>query len=310
MTENKGKRYQDIYPSDALLRSSDVARALGAELLTLEYFEAEPDSMPTQAFEQHHILLNLNPNPHRVENWRAGEHRDFIYQENEVIVTPAGIESGWRWHATSKVIVVTLEPGKLQRFAQSEAGILLTAAQLQDVPQFVDPDLTQAGVLLLNALRAGGAGSAVIFESLARVFLVKLIQRYGVEPDDDFAFSQSFTAAHYQKVLEFVSKNYGQTIALENLAEQAGLSPFHFARVFKKTIGQTPHQFVTSYRIEQAKKRLADPEQTLIDIALSCGFSDQAHFSRTFKQLTEKTPKAWRKSSQGSGPGLARAFFF
>ncbi len=68
-------------------------------------------------------------------------------------MTPAGVESGWRWHARSKVIVITLEPAKLERFAQAELGVLLTEAQLENVPQFLDADLTDAGVMLADALQ-------------------------------------------------------------------------------------------------------------------------------------------------------------
>lgn len=84
-------------------------RPSAAELLSLEYFEADPASMPTQAFEQHHVLINLRDKPHRVENWRDGEHRDFIYRKYEIVVTPAGVQSGWRWHEKSRCIVITLD---------------------------------------------------------------------------------------------------------------------------------------------------------------------------------------------------------
>ena len=82
------RRYQDIYPSSPLLDSAALARPSAAELLTLEYFEAEPATMPTEVFDQHHILLNLRERPHRVENWRDGAHRDFTYHKDEIIVTP------------------------------------------------------------------------------------------------------------------------------------------------------------------------------------------------------------------------------
>ena len=94
-------KYQDIYPSDPLVQSVDLVRPMAADLLTLEYFEAEPASMPTDRYSQHHIILNLKDEPHRLENWRDGEHRDFIYHQNEIIVTPAGVESGWKWHVKS-----------------------------------------------------------------------------------------------------------------------------------------------------------------------------------------------------------------
>lgn len=66
------RRYQDVYPSSPLVRSNDRVRPLASELLALEYFEAEPGEMPTEVFAQHHILINLRDEPHRVENWRSG----------------------------------------------------------------------------------------------------------------------------------------------------------------------------------------------------------------------------------------------
>jgi len=286
-------RYQDVYPSAPLLNSAEVSRASAADLLTLEYFEAEPASMPTQVFDQHHILLNLKEEPQRVENWRDGEHRDFTYRKHEIIVTPAGIESGWRWHVRSRVIVVTLEPAKFERFAQTEVGILLADTQLASLPQFEDADICHAGVMLKDALASQERGSDLIFESLARVFLVKLIQKYGLK-EADYAFSRSFTAEHYRRVLDFVSQRYGDGIRVEDMAREAALSTSHFAQLFKQTIGLSPMQFVMTYRVERARKRLAEHDTPLIDIALACGFSDQAHFSRQFKQIEGETPSKYR----------------
>ena len=285
--------YQDIYPSSPILDSAKEARASAADLLTLEYFEAQPDAMPTQVFDQHHILLNLKDEPHRVENWRDGEHRDFTYRQHEIIVTPAGVESGWRWHAESKVVVVTLDPAKFERFAQTEVGVLLAEEQLKSLPQFEDPDICHAGVMLRDALASKAQGSDLIFESLARVFLVKLIQKYGLQ-EEAYVFSKSFTAKHYKQVLDFVAQNYGKSVLVEDLAREAALSPSHFAQLFKRTIGMSPMQFVMTYRIEQAKKKLTQRDTPLIDIAMSCGFSDQAHFSRLFKRIAGETPSKYR----------------
>ena len=300
-------RYQDVYPEQPLIKSGDVARPLARDLLTLEFFEAQPGEMPQKIFAQHHILINLREEPHRVENWRDDVHRDFIYHKNEIIVTPAGVKSGWRWHAQSKVIVITLEPDKLDKFTQSELGIILTDTQLKDVPQFIDEDITQAGIMLMHALN-NNVGSSVMFESLARIFLVKLVQNYGqhyeleyvneLEYGSAIKFSKSFTSSHYKRVLDHIANHYGQTITLETMAMQAGISPFYFSRLFKQTIGQSPYQFVMAYRVEQAKKMLSDLTQPMIDIAHACGFSDQAHFSRVFKQMQGITPKHWRTASR------------
>ncbi|MEM1176486.1 MAG: AraC family transcriptional regulator, partial [Pseudomonadota bacterium] len=195
-----------------------------------------------------------------------------------------------------RCIVITLEPDKFQRFAEREVGILLATEQLRDLPQFSDPDICQAAVMLMETLASELPGSAVMYESLARIFLVKLIHQYGVERDEEILFSKRFTARHYQRVLGFIAEHFAQVITVEALAKEAGLSPSHFAHVFKATIGVSPMQFVTSYRLEQARKRLADIELPIIDVALACGFSDQAHFSRVFKQNEGLTPSQYRKT--------------
>ena len=204
------------------------------------------------------------------------------------------MESGWKWHVKTKCIIITLEPAKFERFAQTELGILLSTQQLKDLPQFLDEDITQSGVQLLKALQCG-IGSQVMFESFARVFLTKLILKYGLQ-EEEYDFSKSFTAQHYKQLLDYIAVNYGNNILLEDMAAQAGLSPSHFSRLFKQTIGQSPYQFLMAYRIEQAKKMLDNPNALMIDVAMNCGFSDQAHFSRTFKKIVGVTPKQYRKS--------------
>ncbi|MGB3405055.1 MAG: AraC family transcriptional regulator [Microcoleaceae cyanobacterium] len=288
-------KYQDIYPSSPLINSVNLVRPRAADLLTLEYFEAEPASMPTNRYSQHHIIINLKDEPHRLENWRDGEHRDFIYHKNEIILTPAGVESGWRWHAKSKCIIITFNPTKFEQFAQTELGILLSTQQLKDLSQFMDEDITQAGIQLLESLQCE-LGSQVMFESFARIFLTKLILKYGLH-SEEYEFSKSFTAKHYKQVLDYIAAHYGKNILLEDLAAQADLSPSHFSRLFKQAIGQSPYQFLMAYRVEQAKRMLDNNDILMIDIAFSCGFSDQAHFSRTFKKIEGITPKQYRNQS-------------
>ncbi len=288
------RRYKDIYPSLPLLDSDSMQHASAAALMSVRYFQAAPDRMPEQVFDEHHILLNLREAPHRVQNLRDGELRDFTYHKDEIIVTPAGVRSGWRWFATSDVIVVTLEPDAVARFAQSELGMLLDPQQVKDLPQFHDPDLCSAGRMLVDALERDDIASGVMFEAMSRVFLVKLLQRYAQRRQEEVALSAKFTSAHYHRVLSLIRARLDRTISVDEMAREAGMSPAHFSRVFKETLGATPMQYVLAYRIEQAMKMMADPGRPLGDIALACGFADQAHFSRSFKQVTGQTPRAFR----------------
>lgn len=290
-------RYQDIYPSEPSITSSDLTNTMVSDLITLEYFEAEPNTMPTQVFDQHHILINLNPVPHRVENWRNGEHRDFTYLQNQIIVTPAGIESGWRWHAQSKVIVITLEPKVFEQFAINQVGVLLDAQQLADIPIFLDTDICQSAHNLYLALQEKSLGYEVMFESLARVFLVKLIQKYALTDHSNELASlekTGLTANKYKQVLSYVKQHFAESISVSELADTVAMSPQHFSKVFKNTLGRTPIQYVQEHRVEESKRLLGQSDLSLVEVAERCGFSDQAHFSRLFKKYTAQTPKRYR----------------
>lgn len=111
-------------------------------------------------------------------------------------------------------------------------GILLSDRALKDLPQFLDEDITQSGIQLLESLQCD-LGSQVMFESFARVFLTKLILKYGLK-DEEYDFSKSFTAEHYKQVLDYIAVSYGNNILLEDMAAQADLSTSHFSRLFKR----------------------------------------------------------------------------
>lgn len=236
------RRYQDIYPSLPLLNSEAQTHISAAALMSVRYFQAAPDEMPEDVFAEHHVLLNLQDAPHRVQNRRDGVLHDFTFHKHEIVVTPAGMRSGWRWFATSDVIVVTLDPEMVGRFAQSELGLLLDPQQFRDLPLFSDPDLCAAGVMLRDALEDDSLTSGVMFEALSRVLLVKLLQRYGQRRVEDADLSARFTAQHYNRVLTHIRAHLDRTITVEHLSREAGMSPSHFSRVFKETLGTTPMQ--------------------------------------------------------------------
>ena len=85
-------------------------------------------------------------------------------------------------------------------------------------------------------------------------------------------------------------------VSLRDLAAVCGLSVSHFVRAFKGSTGDPPHRWMLRHRIERSKSLLNHTEGTLAEIAISCGFADQSHFTRVFKSFVGATPGAWRRA--------------
>jgi AraC family transcriptional regulator len=98
-----------------------------------------------------------------------------------------------------------------------------------------------------------------------------------------------------RRAIEFIHDQLGEDFSLSDLAAIAGLSTFHFARVFKQTVGIPPYQYVIQQRIETAKQLMLSTRRPLSEVALKVGFYDHAHFARHFKRLTGLTAKEFLK---------------
>ena len=97
-----------------------------------------------------------------------------------------------------------------------------------------------------------------------------------------------------RRVRDYIEAHLSEDLSVEMLANQAFLSPFHFARAFKAATGTAPHRYLTDRRIEHAKSLIAEGRLPLVEIADVCGFSSQAHLTRWFKRIVGTTPGAYR----------------
>ena len=99
-----------------------------------------------------------------------------------------------------------------------------------------------------------------------------------------------------RRVTSFVHERIGSPITLDDLANVAGVSRFHFHRQFRKSMGVTPHDYVLRARIERAKALLTGSDLTIGEVSGAVGFADQSHFSNIFRKLTAMTPRGFRNS--------------
>jgi AraC family transcriptional regulator len=88
-------------------------------------------------------------------------------------------------------------------------------------------------------------------------------------------------------------------LGLDELARSVGLSTTHFARMFRKSTGETPHQFVLRQRLERAKAMLRAPGERILDVAVACGFKTQQHFAQAFRDTCGVSPTRYRQDFLG-----------
>jgi AraC family transcriptional regulator len=105
--------------------------------------------------------------------------------------------------------------------------------------------------------------------------------------------------AALQRVQVYVEANLGEAMPLQDLAARAALSPFHFARAFKTSMGVPPRAFVERRRLERASQLLADTTRPITDVAVETGFGTQSRLTTVFKRHTGFTPAAFRRGRQG-----------
>jgi AraC-like DNA-binding protein len=99
-----------------------------------------------------------------------------------------------------------------------------------------------------------------------------------------------------RRVMAYVEARIGGAITLDDLANVAGVSRFHFHRQFRKAVGVTPHEYVLRARIERAKGLLVESDLTVGEVSGAVGFVDPSHFSNIFRKLTAMSPRSFRNS--------------
>ena len=110
-----------------------------------------------------------------------------------------------------------------------------------------------------------------------------------------------------RKVREYVDGHIAGPIRVADLCALIQRSEAHFSRAFKRTFGASPHAFVIQRRLELAAQYMLQTEAPLSDIALLCGFTDQAHLCKHFRQATGETPAAWRRARRMQDFGYGAA---
>jgi AraC family transcriptional regulator len=151
---------------------------------------------------------------------------------------------------------------------------------------------------IARELDAGEAGWRDVIRSLIHQLAVYLLREHiNVQRSDEIELSRvGMVDRRLRRAIEFMHDHCGRELRLAEIAAAAYLSEFHFARLFKKITGVTPHQYLAGLRVERARRLLAETDRTIVEIAAEVGYGTQSHFTKVFREATGLTPLAFRHS--------------
>lgn len=147
---------------------------------------------------------------------------------------------------------------------------------------------------LLDEIRNILRPSGIISEAVLSAQLTRLLDLLLAGKEAEKGEPEKDAAANG---IAYINEHFREPVPLELLAAKAGMSPFHFLRVFSQATGLTPHQYLISTRIRAARFLLQSTSLSVKRIALDCGFSTEAAFCSTFRKWEGRTPSQYRKDA-------------
>ena len=167
--------------------------------------------------------------------------------------------------------------------------------ELRPECELVDPRLRALATAVDVERSAGFPSGRLFLDSIEQALAIALVHGYAVRDRAVRTYRGGLGPARLRKVKEFIDAKIEDDFTLRDMAQSVGLSTSHFSEMFRKSTGETPHQFVLRRRTERAKEILRKAELRVLDVAVACGFQTQQHFARVFRQLCGVSPTQYRR---------------
>lgn len=270
------------------------SQALGWSNISVQQFQHPPGEGNYYYRDEHAICMSLSPRPVRLLQIQGSKTYDGLYGKGDVSITPAKMPFFVRWDREDHFLRICLTSRFLLSVAQE--ALTMNPDRIELLPEFKmrDRQIEAIGMMLLAELKQENLGGRLYIESLANVLAVHLLRQYAATKPVLPIYEGGLPQRQVLQVLDYINDHLSQDIKLADLAALLDMSQFHFSHVFKRAIGTSPYQYLLQQRVERAKQLLKQPEQTIMDIALECGFNSHSHLSNKFRQMTGMTPTAYR----------------
>jgi AraC family transcriptional regulator len=242
--------------------------------------------------------------------WVTSGEVDFRERENEqpwithrikkgsFFLTSGGAPYDVCWKAVTsepfEVIFVFVELPLLQRALEEVFGADAAQARLRDVSASTDNALDSLMERLRDELTRRQA-SPLFVQGIAQAIAIHLARDYGVTVEESRSSSPSLPGYKLRQIRDWMAEHVAEDFNLARLAAQAGLSKFHFQRLFKSAIGVSPSQYHINLRMNVARRLLRETKKSVVDVALEVGYANPSHFAKLFRRETGLSPSDYRQ---------------
>ena len=244
-----------------------------------------------------HVLILRSGSPSIIE-WRSeGRDRREELPPGSVSLLPMGFRHAARVFRPLPGLasILQIDP----KFFQRGIGEIAKSGRVELI-QHTDLNDPQV-VRLVESLRAeiadGFPVGRLFGESIGIALLAHIAHHYSARSADLETYRGGLARSRLNLVLEYIDAHLTDNLELLVLAGVAGLNMYHFARAFKQSTGEAPHQYVLRKRVEQAKALLRHSKVPVIEASARTGYVDQSHFSKVFRRLVGLAPSEYRRSA-------------
>ena len=228
------------------------------------------------------------------EGWRRTTQFDVNdYTSGHIQIFPAYVPYGGSWSRNVEFIHFYLEPSFISQIAYESVNPDKVELLLE--LKKADRLIHQIGLALRADLESDSVGDGFYADSLATALSAHLLRHYATRKCVFREYDDGLPKQKLKQAVEYINENLEITVSLTAIATELGMSQYHFCRLFKRSTGMTPHQYLIQQRVERAKQLLKQPGQTVTKIALECGFANESHLAKQFGKRLGMSPTQFRK---------------
>jgi AraC family transcriptional regulator len=221
----------------------------------------------------------------------GGERRDAFFRSGDIMVYPAGIKQSACWDQNNSYAVVTIETSFFRNVAHEYGD----PDRIDLLPCPPHPNqLIYGAAQIFGQMHHKKLISLEYIDQLAVTLSINLLENYCSTEFKSLQSSHSFSWKQLNLLYQYIDDNLSKTIALQDLANLVGFSPYYFIRLFKKSTGKTPAQYITHQRLKKAIHLLNLEHLDIGLIAQQVGFYDHSHLCLAFRKHLSATPEQYR----------------